>query len=147
MCLYPKLILNPKYKANKKNGGNPAPVPDERVKYVPIGCQECKECRKQKQRDWQVRMSEEIRENKTGKFITLTFSNEKYTELYHLITEKLKTEKTTTPDPYTVDNLIATYATRHFLENWRSTHKKSLKHWLVTELGHKGTENIHLPGS
>jgi len=26
------------------------------------------------------------------------------------------------------------------------THKKSVRHWLVTELGHNGTENIHLHG-
>ena len=34
MCLYPKLIKNPKYKANKKNGGNIPAVFDERVKLV-----------------------------------------------------------------------------------------------------------------
>ena len=46
MCLYPKLIINPKYKVNKKNGGNIPPMIDERVKYVPIGCQKCIECKK-----------------------------------------------------------------------------------------------------
>jgi hypothetical protein len=38
MCLYPKLIKNRKYVANKKNGGN-IPVPsDKRVLMVPVGC-------------------------------------------------------------------------------------------------------------
>ena len=31
MCLYPKLIKNRKYIANKKNGGNIPPVSDLRV--------------------------------------------------------------------------------------------------------------------
>ena len=38
MCLYPKLIKNRKYIANKKNGGNIPPVYDLRVLTVPIGC-------------------------------------------------------------------------------------------------------------
>lgn len=32
------------------------------------------------------------------------------------------------------------------LERWRKTHKTSLKHWFITELGHEGTERIHLHG-
>ena len=31
MCLYPTLIKNPKYKPNKKNGGQVPPVLDKRV--------------------------------------------------------------------------------------------------------------------
>ena len=38
MCLYPKLIKNRKYIANKKNGGNIPPVSDSRVLMVPVGC-------------------------------------------------------------------------------------------------------------
>ena len=34
MCLYPKLIQNRKYKANKKNGGIIPPVPDNRVLWT-----------------------------------------------------------------------------------------------------------------
>ena len=45
-----------------------------------------------------------------------------------------------------MDNEIATYAVRHFLERWRRKYKKSVRHWLITELGHNGTENIHLHG-
>ena len=37
-------------------------------------------------------------------------------------------------------------AVRRFLERWRKKYKKSVKHWLVTELGHNGTERIHLHG-
>ena len=45
-----------------------------------------------------------------------------------------------------MDNAIATYAVRHFLERWRKKYKKSVKHWLITEIGGHGSENIHLHG-
>ena len=44
------------------------------------------------------------------------------------------------------DNKAAAYAVRHWLERVRKKTKKSVKHWLITELGHKGTERIHLHG-
>ncbi|AXH75320.1 MAG: replication initiator protein [Microviridae sp.] len=138
MCLYPKLIKNPKYKATKKNGGIIPAVLDNRVKYVPIGCQRCMECRKKKAREWQLRLSEDIKKQTNGKFITLTFSNEDYKKIHAITPNELT--------PYDKDNYIATYATRHFLERWRKKYKKSLRHWLVTELGHNGTHNIHLHG-
>lgn len=138
MCLYPELIRNPKYKKTKKNGGNIPPVIDTRVTYVPIGCQRCMECRKQKAREWQVRLLEDIKHNKNGKFVCLTFSNKSIADLAQKIPKELK--------GYDIDNAIATYAVRHFLERWRKEYKKSLRHWLVTELGHKGTEHLHLHG-
>lgn len=137
MCLYPKLIQNRKYQRNKKNGGN-VPIPtDQRVLWVPVGCGKCMECRKQKARGWSVRLQEEIRESKNGKFITLTFSNESIAKLAGDIKNL---------DGYNLDNEIATQAVRYFLERWRKKYKVSLRHWLVTELGHNGTENIHLHG-
>lgn len=138
MCLYPKLINNRKYIANKKNGGNIPPVSDERVLMVPVGCGKCIECRKQKKREWQVRMLEEIRQDNTGKFVTLTFSEE------NLI--KLEEEEGNTANNYIRYNQVATIAVRRFLGRWRKKFGKSVKHWLVTELGHKGTERIHLHG-
>jgi len=136
MCLFPKLLPNPKYKSTKKNGGVIPKMIDERVKFVPVGCGKCMECIKQRARGWQIRMSEEIRTDKTGKFVTLTFSNESI--------EKLAKE--TEYEGYERDNAIATIGTRYFLERWRKKFGKSLKHWLITELGHKGTENVHLHG-
>jgi hypothetical protein len=137
MCLYPKLIQNRKYIANKKNGGVIPPVSDMRVLYVPAGCGKCIECKKQKSREWNVRLQEEIRHNNNGKFVTLTFSNESIKEL----TKEIKGL-----NGYELDNEIATLATRRFLERWRKKYKKSVRHWLVTELGGNGTENIHLHG-
>jgi hypothetical protein len=155
MCLYPELLRNPKYKANKKNGGVIPAVFDERTLYVPIGCNKCMECRKQKARDWKARLMEDIKEHKNGRFITLTFSNEAYRKIYNEIPQfqkrtkykdGAKIEKEYHATGYTLDNEIATRALRLFLERWRKRYKKSLRHWLVTELGHNGTENIHMHG-
>lgn len=138
MCLYPKLINNPKYKSTVKNGGNIPPIRDERVKKVPIGCKKCIECKKKRKREWQIRLLEEIKNNREGSFVTLTFDNENYKKIYK------KFEKHVSG--YELDNQIATYAVRHFLERWRKKYKKSVRHWLITEIGGKGTENIHLHG-
>ena len=138
MCLYPRLIQNRKYLPNKKNKGNPPKVTDERVMLVPVGCGKCIECRNMKKREWQVRMLEEIKHDRTGKFVTLTFSEES------LI--KLEEEQGNTTNNYIRYNEVATIAVRRFLERWRKKYKKSVKHWLVTELGHQGTERIHLHG-
>lgn len=138
MCIYPRLIKNPKYKENKKNGGVIPPMIDKRVGLIPIGCGECIDCKKKKAREWQYRIIEDIKTNKNGKFITLTFSNKSIKELSEEIDEKHK--------GYNRDNAIATIAVRRWLERWRKKHKKSVRHWLVTELGGNGTENIHLHG-
>lgn len=136
MCLNPRLIQNRKYISNKKNGGVIPAICDNRVLAVPIGCGECIECRKKKSREWQIRLSEEIKTDRNGIFVTLTFNNENFA----------KYAKETDKKGYELDNEIATKATRHFLERWRKKYKKSVKHWLITELGHNGTENIHMHG-
>ena len=75
MCLYPKLILNKRYCSTKKNGGIVPPCPDNRLKYVTAACGQCYECRKQKQRQWLVRMNEELKNNPNAYFITLTIDD------------------------------------------------------------------------
>lgn len=133
MCLNPRLIYNPKYLPNKKNNYNPPECHDERMRYVPIGCGRCIECMKKRKRHWQVRLHEEIKSDNTGKFVTLTFNEEKLDEL-----EK---EAETTEA-----NEIATLAVRRFTKRWIRKYGKSIKHWLITELGHENTERIHLHG-
>lgn len=137
MCFYPTLRVNKKYTNTKKNGGVIPAVTDKRALYVATGCGRCMECMKQKARDWQVRLLEEIRHSKNGVFVTLTFSNESIWEL----SQEIKGV-----DGYERDNAIAKLGVRRFLERWRKKYKKSVRHWLVTELGHQGTENIHLHG-
>lgn len=152
MCLYPEIMLNPKYRANKKNKGVIPLMRDPRVKYVPIGCQECIECRKQKARSWQVRLLEDIKQHRNGKFVTFTFSDESIAELCeHYITKKtnkgIKYEiQIKELSGYEKDNAIATKAMRLFNERWRKTYGKAIRHWMVTELGHNGTKNIHIHG-
>ena len=114
------------------------PIFDNRVKFVPIGCGNCLECKKQKYNEWKVRLLEDSRNNNNGRFVTLTFSNESI--------KKIVKEGKLESKGYELDNEIAVYAVRHFLERIRKQTKKSIKHWLITELGHKGTENIHLHG-
>lgn len=127
MCLYPRLMKNPKYKEKK--------CPDKRIEYVPIPCGNCMECRKAKAKEWKIRLSAEINTlkkktlNEQALFVTLTFSEESL--------EKIGCE-----DP----NETASIAIKLMLDRWYQKHKKALRHWLVTELGHNGTERIHLHG-
>ena len=93
---------------------------------------------KKKAREWQVRLLEDVKHNTNGIFVTLTFSNESIKKIVSGIRNGIK--------GYELDNEIATKAVRKFLERWRKNNKKSVRHWLVTELGHEGTENIHLHG-
>lgn len=133
MCLYPKFIKNKKYLPNKKNNYNPPTPTDYRTTIVPVGCGNCIECRQQKAREWQTRLHEEIKIHKCKYFVTLTFSEENFTKLC----KELKTETA---------NIIAAKAVRRFLERWRKKYKKSVTHWLITELGHTNTERLHLHG-
>lgn len=133
MCLYPTIVDNPRYKPNKKNGGFPPKASRNEKKVVAIGCGVCMECMKQRANGWRVRLMEEIKTNKNGKFVTLTFNKE---SLEHL---KNITESND-------ENHIATIAVRLFLERWRAKYGKSVRHWLVTEKGHTGTKRIHLHG-
>lgn len=167
MCLYPRIVENPKYKPNKKNGGIVPAVFDQRHKSVAIGCGTCLECRKQKARDWTARLTEDIKDHTNGKFVCFTFSTESLRQLAKpqlsiMRTKRYKFAKppykqqrykrknkyinTTNLKGYDLDNAIATRAVRLFLERWRKKYKKSLRHWLVTELGHGETEHIHIHG-
>lgn len=174
MCLYPELIQNRKYIPNKKNGGKVPPLPlyvdsegrireDKRVLLVPVGCGRCMECRKRKGREWNVRLHEELRTKEKVIFITLTFSNESIYNITNGLNNKgeripkrrkrvngklqpREYEKPINLEGYELDNEIATIAIRRFLERWRKKFGKSVKHWFITELGHKGTENIHMHG-
>lgn len=137
MCLYPKYIENKKYKANKKNRGIIPACKDKRALIVPVSCGNCMECRKQKARTWKVRLQEEIRTNHTGKFVTMSFSPSSLEELSTDITGL---------SGYELENEIATLAVRRFLERWRKKYKKSIRHWIITELGQTSTERIHLHG-
>lgn len=129
MCLFTKYIKNKKYVANKKNRGNPPECKDKRTLYVPVSCGKCIECRKRKQREWCIRLSEEIRTKKAW-FITLTIDNQSF--------EKERQEK---DEDF---NETATRMHRKMLERIRKKNGKSIKHWAITELGgDNGRGHIH----
>lgn len=134
MCLYPIFIKNAKYLPNKKNNKKPPKLPDDRVEYVPVGCGQCIECRKQKARAWQVRLSEEIKHDSSGAFVTLTFNEEELAKLHKEAGKDV--------------NAVAKLAVKRWRERVRKKYKKSPKHWLITELGQdeEATQRIHLHG-
>lgn len=144
MCLYPKLIRNPKYKPTKKNGGKPPVCYDTRLLYIPAACGECYECRKKKQREYQIRLQEEIRHTH-GEFLTLTIDNDWYKKLEKKIPKLPKETIKETKINGEYDNLIATVALRKFLERCRKETGKSIKHWCITELGEENGR-IHIHG-
>ena len=135
MCLYPKLIPNPKYRTSKKRGYYVPKMHDSRLSYVPVACGKCFECRKKKAREWNIRLSEDIRHFKAW-FITLTIDD---TNMEKIMAEMgLKSLKHN-------ENSVAGFALRRFLERVRKETKKSLRHWCVTELG-EDNDRIHLHG-
>lgn len=133
MCLYPKLIKNKRYCKTKKNKGVIPPCPDERLRYVTAACGKCFECMKQKGRAWQVRLSEEIRQDPRAIFVTLTISEESW--------EKLRKKYSYSSEEDYIKKMV-----RLFLERIRKETKKSIRHWLTTERGEKNTERYHLHG-
>lgn len=117
----------------KKNKGVVPPCPDERLRYVTAACGKCYECRKQKGRAWQVRLSEEIRNDPKAIFVTLTISDKSW--------ENIKEKYSYSSEEDYIKKMV-----RLFLERVRKKTKKSLKHWLTTERGENGTERYHLHG-
>lgn len=151
MCYYSQFIPNGKYKPNKKNRGFIPPVYDVRVLYVPIGCGRCKQCREQRARQWQVRLLEDIKDNKNGKFTTLTFNTESLIKLTwdvrnYIMVDGRRTRFKRQLEGYTLDNEICKRAMHLFNGRWRRKYKKALRHWAVTELGHQNTEHVHMHG-
>lgn len=132
MCLFPRFVKNPKYLPNKKNKRMPPRMVDARVAYVPVGCGKCIECRKQKANDWRIRLSEQLKVS-PGLFCTFTLDIDSVDKISSIIG---------TDEP----NMVAKKALRLFLERFRKKYKRSAKHWFITELGHNGTERLHLHG-
>lgn len=132
MCYLKKRIKNPKYLPNKKNNFNPPICTDERKRYIEIECGECPECRKKRRREWSIRLSEELKNNRSAVFFTGTISPKRMEYL---------TEHYNTKDK----NEIITKETRLFFERIRKRTKKSVRHWAVTEVGEeKGRVHIHM---
>lgn len=138
MCIQYRWMYNQKYNPNtKKNGGVAPPLNDKRQEYIKIPCKECYVCRRKKAREWQMRLSEDLKYNKNAKVIMLTFSTES------LIKIKRKLKGVT---GYELDNQICKWAVKHFRERWRKKYGRSIRHWFISELGHGKTEHVHMHG-
>lgn len=133
MCYFPIRILNKRYLPTRKNGFNPPKCTDERFRYIEAECGHCFECRKKKRNMWRIRMIEQKKDTPTGVFFTGTVSPQRFEE----IKNRYNIEE---------DNEIATKVLRLFLERIRKETGRSLKHWVVTEKGHKNTRRIHIHG-
>lgn len=140
MCLFPRLVKNPKYIANKKNKGVVPKMHDPRVALVPVGCGNCMECMKKKKREWSIRLKEHLRDHR-GIFITLSFSEDSLVRL-----EESLRQKGCTLEGYDLDNEMANLAQQRFSARYKVKFGKRPHKWLVTELGHQNTERIHLHG-
>ena len=89
---------------------------------------------------WRIRLTEEIKKKEHGRgyFVTFTFNTESLEQLSKQIKEGII--------GYDRDNAIAAKAIRLFTERWRKKYKKSIRHWLITELGGGRYEHLHLHG-
>ncbi len=146
MCLFSVRIKNKKYQANKKNGGVIPPKPGyfDKIEYVSVDCGRCIECRKKKARDWQMRLSEEMRSSKMkGYFVTWTFSDEGLQELRGLLKEE---DQERVYKYFEDENQMCRIGVRRMMKRWQKKHGNWLRHWIVTEKGQSNTERIHMHG-
>lgn len=132
MCLFKKRIKNPKYLPNQKNNYNPPRCPHPALLYIEVKCGICNDCRKEKRRNWSTRIKEQLKITPNAVFFTGTFSPERLSELEKKYETKDK-------------NTIAKKELRLFLERIRKETKKSITHWVVTELG-EDNGRIHIHG-
>lgn len=158
MCVNPKFIKNARYIETKKTKAEK--ITDQRKEYIEVKCGKCTECRKEKQKDWTIRIAEENRGEVKGYFVTLTISDENMTKLVKQTEQRLERLKTkidegwevpryqneTIKDKAKEENEIATTAIKLFRERWRKKYKTSPKHFMITEKGHHRTKRLHLHG-
>lgn len=143
MCLYPKLVRNPKYKVNNKNMGNVPEPSDRRALWIPVKCNECIECKKKKANEWRIRLQEEIRHRTDGVFVTLTMSNETVRKYVHRIKKKARKQRSAVPEGYDMDYEIGLLRWSNFSHNFKNHFGRRPRYWCVTELGGEYTENLH----
>lgn len=166
-CLYPKKMMNPKYKANFKNKGNIPMIKHPELMYIDVKCGICWKCKKQKAREILIRLDEEILYNNKlgikGNFVTFTYSDESLVKLQREIQNKLgkKIEETSNTKEkinnkkklmeYAIDNEIAILSIKRWRELVRQNNltkppaeRTNTRYWLITELGGTNTQRLHL---
>lgn len=132
-----------RYQPTEKNRGKPPKLEDERMEYIKTDCGWCIECRKKLANEWRVRLLEEIKDYTESEFVTFTFAPNAIEKLEsEIINKKYKGLQKGTVDV----NILAAYAVRMFTERWRKKYKRVPRHWIITELGHEGSERLHMHG-
>lgn len=139
-------------------------TPNNIVNYTRlVPCGHCIECLRTKSKNWRIRLFEEYKSCSDAKFVTLTFSEESYKKLKEDVLKlavedvdgiKCYRRKCSGMNSYRyiplkgkfLDKQIARLAIRRFLERYRKRYRVSLRHWLITDYGHRGTERLHLHG-
>lgn len=129
MCLFPKLVPNPRYKPNKRNKGHPPRPRDERLRWITAACGRCEQCRRQKANEWKFRLNIELQKGAPAHFMTMTFNEEALSTFHD-----------------SDANEVAAKAVKLFRKRWYKKFGKSLRYWLITELGHENTKRLHLHG-
>ena len=129
-CPIPIRLFNPRYKKDSKLTGKPITYYEQFDDcYLDVPCGKCYHCLKRYKSSWNFRLQEHYRylsqaDKRQCYFITLTFDDN------HLPPNNRKS----------IGRLI-----RLFLERVRKRYKKSVTHWLCTELGDT-TKRLHLHG-
>lgn len=132
MCLYPIKMRNKRFLPNKKNGGNPPPVIPE-LAMIEVPCGICHDCRKSKRSGWMIRINTEVRTNaKRAMFVVFTFNEDELEKLGKEVEHENDSEE------------VAKLAIKRWRERRRAAGMKPIKYWAATELGHEGTERLHL---
>lgn len=123
MCLQPRTIVNRRYIKRPYLLRNAELFPHDYYIQVPCGC--CSQCLKNSADSWRKRLKEELRDDidHRARFVTLTF-NQTSMRRFRNCPEK---------------------ALRLFLERYRKVYGVSVRHWFVSELGHKDGR-LHLHG-
>lgn len=131
-CLNPIRMRNKRTKPTIKNGGVPV-AEEKQFEWVNIPCGWCAKCRQKRKREWIIRLTEELKNNKEKPhFITLTFSEEAL--------KKIMGETSTD------GNEVAVYAMKKWREKINKRRHKAIKRFTITEKGTQGTQRIHIHG-
>lgn len=139
MCLYPTRMRNKKYVPTKKNGGRPPELKYSELAMITVPCGICWECRRKKRSEWMVRLIAEMKTHGQAQFVTLTLDDKAIEKIEKSF---MKENDGKRPDA----NQVAAIAIKRWRERRRAKKLKPLKYMLITELGHKGTERVHLHG-
>ncbi len=154
MCYYATIEKNPRYLANKKNGGKPPLMKFKESEYYTRPCHKCKACKEKKKNEWTTRLNEEMRNNPKALSCTMTFTDERLVELEENVNRKTDKQRELYLGTdsyydgkltgYNLENELCKAAWDLFKDRFTKKKGKAPRHWAISELGGNRTERIHL---